>query len=99
MFFVFVSVVLVFFILINEVFDLLVFNSNNVFLCIRILDLVLSRWGVDVGFKLFVDLFEFKLGVLWCFVLRNEKWDDGRDVVFFSIVEVLSCMLFSSSDF
>lgn len=49
---------------------------------------------MDVGFKLFVDLFEFKLGVLWCFVLKFDKRDEVRDSVFFNIVESFSCLFF-----
>lgn len=85
-------------ILTNEVSDPSAPNSNNVSPRTRIPDPVSSRWGVDAGPKLSADPPEFKPGVPWRPAPRNEKRDDGRDVVSPSTVEVSSRTSSSSSD-
>ena len=82
----------------NEVSDPSAPNSNNVSPRTRIPDPVSSRWGVDAGPKLSADPPEFKPGVPWRPAPRNEKRDEGRDVVSPSTVEVSSRTSSSSSD-
>lgn len=73
-------------------------NSNNVSPRTRIPDPVSSRWGVDAGPKLSADPPEFKPGVPWRPAPRNDKKDDGRDVVSPGTAEVQSRSSSSSSD-
>ena len=73
-------------------------NSNNVSPRTRIPDPVSSRWGVDAGPKLSADPPEFKPGVPWRPAPRNDKRDDGRDVVSPGTVEMQSRSSSSSSE-
>lgn len=82
----------------NDVSDPSAPSSNNVSPRTRIPDPVSSRWGVDAGPKLSADPPEFKPGVPWRPAPRNDKRDDGRDIVSPGTVEVSSRSSSSSSD-
>lgn len=82
----------------NDVSDPSAPNSNNVSPRTRIPDPVSSRWGVDAGPKLSADPPEFKPGVPWRPAPRNDKRDEGRDVVSPGNVEVSSRPSSCSSD-
>ena len=73
-------------------------SGNNVSPRTRIPDPVSSRWGVDAGPKLSADPPEFKPGVPWRPVPRNDKREDGRDVISPGSAEISSRPSSSSSD-